>query len=50
MDDHWAWEKSSDAPGVPADSAPFELIKRYLENVLLPWEDADRVRAFIFPA
>ncbi len=47
MDDQWAWEKLSGGPGVPPANAPFELIKRYLENVLSPWENPDRVRAFI---
>ncbi len=47
MDDHWGWEKLGSSPAVPASNAPFELIKRYLEHILTPWENPDRVRAFI---
>ncbi len=47
MDDLWAWEKMRQAPGVPARDAPFELIKRYMEEALTPWETPETVRAFI---
>jgi len=47
MDDLWAWEKTRQEPGVPARDAPFELIKRHMEEVLTPWETPEKVRAFI---
>ena len=37
-DDHWAWEKMRSAAGIPPSDAPFELVKRYLAEVLTPWE------------
>ena len=47
MDDIWAFEKTRQAPDVPAMDAPFGLIRRYLEKVSPPWETGEKVRAFI---
>jgi hypothetical protein len=47
MDDHWAWEKMSSAPGVPSRQAPFKIIRNYLEERLTPWENREKVNDFI---